>query len=203
MKKLLIAASVALLVLSFQVSAAPVNMLKLSIEDNDLADVKRMGIVGSPFASALPSDNDIVVGAAKVVSGVEFVHDWGLELGDTSYRCCYERSIVITTVFLNAADGFNNLNPGHIISAQLYTDTTFTNRLYSYLYGGDTILSDLKKVNHTYGLRITGVGARTRGSYTFNAGVVPIPAAVWLFGSGMAGLLGLSRRKAKAAIPSV
>mgnify|MGYP003572662002 FL=1 len=35
-------------------------------------------------------------------------------------------------------------------------------------------------------------------SVTINAGVVPVPAAVWLFGSGLIGLVGMARRK-KAA----
>jgi hypothetical protein len=32
-------------------------------------------------------------------------------------------------------------------------------------------------------------------SYTLNVGAVPIPAAVWLFGSGLLGLIGVARRK--------
>ena len=39
------------------------------------------------------------------------------------------------------------------------------------------------------------------GSYTINispTGVVPVPAAVWLFGSGLLGLVGIARRKKSA-----
>jgi len=32
-----------------------------------------------------------------------------------------------------------------------------------------------------------------------SASVVPVPAAVWLFGSGLLGLLGIARRKAQEA----
>jgi len=32
-------------------------------------------------------------------------------------------------------------------------------------------------------------------SYTLNVGTVPVPAAVWLFGSGLLGLVGVARRK--------
>ena len=35
-------------------------------------------------------------------------------------------------------------------------------------------------------------------SYTLNVGAVPVPAAVWLFGSGLLGLIGVARRKARA-----
>ena len=42
-----------------------------------------------------------------------------------------------------------------------------------------------------------GSGA-TADSLTLNIGAVPIPAAVWLFGSGLLGLVGVARRKARA-----
>jgi hypothetical protein len=39
-----------------------------------------------------------------------------------------------------------------------------------------------------------GSGA-SADSFTLNVGAVPIPAAVWLFGSGLVGLVGMARRK--------
>jgi len=42
-----------------------------------------------------------------------------------------------------------------------------------------------------------GSGA-SADSYTLNVGAVPIPAAAWLFGSGLLGLVGVARRKARA-----
>ena len=38
-------------------------------------------------------------------------------------------------------------------------------------------------------------GADTIGVDNFAISSVPVPAAVWLFGSGLIGLIGLSRRK--------
>jgi hypothetical protein len=35
-------------------------------------------------------------------------------------------------------------------------------------------------------------------TFTLNVGAVPVPAAVWLFGSGLLGLVGVARRKARA-----
>ena len=35
-------------------------------------------------------------------------------------------------------------------------------------------------------------------TYTFDEVVVPVPAAVWLFGSGLLGLLGMARRNTSA-----
>jgi len=37
------------------------------------------------------------------------------------------------------------------------------------------------------------------GQLTATTAVVPVPAAVWLFGSGLLGLIGIARRKARAA----
>ena len=36
------------------------------------------------------------------------------------------------------------------------------------------------------------------GSYLVQTSVVPVPAAVWLFGSGLIGLIGFARRKTNA-----
>ena len=38
-------------------------------------------------------------------------------------------------------------------------------------------------------------GYETYGTYLVRTSVVPLPAAVWLFGSGLIGLIGLARRK--------
>lgn len=40
-----------------------------------------------------------------------------------------------------------------------------------------------------------GVDITSRGTYQTVVGAVPIPAAVWLFGSGLLGLVGMARRK--------
>jgi hypothetical protein len=39
--------------------------------------------------------------------------------------------------------------------------------------------------------------AASADSYTLNVGAVPVPAAVWLFGSGLLGLIGVARRKVR------
>ena len=40
----------------------------------------------------------------------------------------------------------------------------------------------------------TGGSGATADSFELNVGVVPIPAAAWLFDSGLLGLIGLARR---------
>ena len=48
--------------------------------------------------------------------------------------------------------------------------------------------------NYGYG----GTGGTWDYTWTFEVTTVPVPAAVWLFGSGLIGLVGLARRKANA-----
>jgi len=48
-----------------------------------------------------------------------------------------------------------------------------------------------------YSLKFLGTGGKL-GSATLSASAVPLPAAVWLFGSALMGLFGASRRKSTA-----
>ena len=52
--------------------------------------------------------------------------------------------------------------------------------IYSVLIGNGTFGSNTGPIDYTM---------------TFETTVVPVPAAVWLFGSGLLGLIGVARRK--------
>jgi len=196
MKKLLIATSVALLALSFQASAAPKRTLELSIEENqrNASEINLMSIVGSSIVDA---EKDFVVGAAKTRGGWNglFEHDWGLTV-ESSYS-------------QTEIGGFTPIkcNGCTILAVNLYTDTFFSKILddsYQKYFDSEIYFGGNLTRAHTYGLRILGYNNNSMGSYSFSVGSpMPIPGAVWLFGSGMAGLLGLSRRKAKTGTLSV
>lgn len=67
------------------------------------------------------------------------------------------------------------------------------------IVGGELYLSGNLKWT---GLWATLVGANTNtvvGTFNLAPAAVPVPAAVWMFGSGLLGLLGVSRRKAVTA----
>lgn len=192
MKKLLIATSVALLALSFQASAAS-NTLQFSAVNSG----------GSPMTviSAIADYNNDNLNDDQVVGGVQLpkgnsVQDWGISLGDRE-----DRRIANYSSFAG--------NLGEITAVGLYSDTSFTIKIAAAVFKASdsnwVLRSELTDVDHVYGLRVESNRAAnsTNGSYSTNASVVPIPGAVWLFGSGMAGLLGLSRRKAKASTLSV
>lgn len=50
----------------------------------------------------------------------------------------------------------------------------------------------------TQGFTISGIDVQQVNAWQLRAAVVPVPAAVWLFGSGLLGMIGVARRK-KAA----
>ena len=55
--------------------------------------------------------------------------------------------------------------------------------------------SELWNNVYTYEVRILGGPRMIAGIDNCRASVVPVPAAVWLFGSGLLGLIGVARRK--------
>jgi len=57
-----------------------------------------------------------------------------------------------------------------------------------------TVISSVSK----FFVRVSGQASGTANSYDLRVSAVPIPAAVWLFGSALMGLVGVSRRKSTA-----
>ena len=88
-------------------------------------------------------------------------------------------------------DGFQNWNGnGNTINWNTTTDTTVDNSLALYRYFYD---SSLNPVTQLYGN--IDIDATT-GVVSYSAvSAVPVPAAVWLFGSGLMGLVGVARRR--------
>ncbi len=71
---------------------------------------------------------------------------------------------------------------------------------YGYLY--DNVYDSLSAAEDRVVLDLSQVAVDGAGNYQFGSAlvrtsVVPVPAAVWLFGSGLIGLIGVARRKAK------
>ena len=58
--------------------------------------------------------------------------------------------------------------------------------------GGLTLAGDPTKWGFS---AVVGSAGKTASQWTYTATVVPIPAAAWLFGSGLLGLVGIARRK--------
>ena len=60
---------------------------------------------------------------------------------------------------------------------------------------GDTLLWDIADFSAQCGT-ISGANCTAAGSHLDGYGVVPVPAAVWLFASGLIGLIGVARKRA-------
>ncbi|MDQ7090038.1 MAG: VPLPA-CTERM sorting domain-containing protein [Methylococcales bacterium] len=100
--------------------------------------------------------------------------------------------------------GVTNLNLGNfdtILGYKGQTDATLS--FFVSDQGGALSLNDWGRV----GVRFQSVGANGEGSdkevsanktYVTNQYVTPIPAAAWLFGSGLMGLIGVTKRRKKA-----
>lgn len=74
---------------------------------------------------------------------------------------------------------------------------TLTNVSESLNGNGELLLSGdlLWTAGLSYGGLLGGNGSTVLGSFSLAPSAVPVPAAVWLFGSGLLGLIGVARRK--------
>ena len=75
---------------------------------------------------------------------------------------------------------------GTLLYSTIYGDLSLTMGAYQYMQESTTYSTTYES---THTARID------TGSYLVRASVVPIPAAVWLFGSGLISLVGFARRK--------
>ena len=67
----------------------------------------------------------------------------------------------------------------------------------SYFFFFDTTATNYAKTAF-FDLTGTGVGAISKSFAAYSPSAVPVPAAVWLLGSGLLGLIGVARRNNKA-----
>jgi len=81
----------------------------------------------------------------------------------------------------------NGVNPGE------YLGITFD--LLSGITYADTIFALESATDLRIGIHVQGFADGGSESFVNNVTVVPIPAAIWLFGTGLIGLIGIARRK--------
>lgn len=112
-------------------------------------------------------------------------------LGNT--WCEYECSVYPYGVEGYTSDEYIETDPDLIPYAEpdwyFYLGASYTNE-YGYVYKDHTSywLSGAS-ITPTYGSSLT------LGSYLVQPSAVPVPGAVWLFGSGLIGLIGIAKRK--------
>lgn len=81
----------------------------------------------------------------------------------------------------------NGVNPGEYlgITFNLLTGVSYADTLAALQMGSDLRI----------GIHVQGFEDGGSESFVNNVTVVPIPAAIWLFGTGLVGLIGVARRK--------
>ena len=104
----------------------------------------------------------------------------------------------------------------NVLGSTFFSDPTFPNNIFGYQFDGlNGTLTGLLADGATVGVksemfvRLMAPGFETggaasigdpldlsTGAFSGTLSMVPVPAAVWLFGSGLIGLIGLARRKA-------
>jgi len=67
-------------------------------------------------------------------------------------------------------------------------------------FGSNELLFSFLSPVTSFEITTSGQGAGLSNYRTYSGSPVPVPAAVWLFGSGLAGLISSARRKLKAVI---
>ena len=106
---------------------------------------------------------------------------------------------LLNTTF-SSTNGIDYIFAGGSVTSGSYLNTTVTTLSISSNYGYASFIADFADGGRIEGgFLLSGdlSGDFTGSVLTAKASVVPVPAAVWLFASGLIGLAGIGRRKAK------
>ena len=155
----------------------------------------------------VPNGQNLVLGAPLTGGGFGFYDDYIIQIADSTVNA------LTSTITLGASSGISNLqvrlfalpsDPSYGTNAALHISpgvpainawsTAISSGSQTITY---SVLPDTALSAGTYVLQVRGlVSGTSNGSYSgvINT-VVPVPAAVWLFGSAL-GILGWVRRKA-------
>ena len=148
-------------------------------------------VSGNPTASLgniltvnpLAVDSDVLVSGRGVVryANEEFTDTFGITVDGT------------TSTFT-----LSTINPG--VSLDELSITGSDGSSWNVIGSNVTELSLITTLlsNVSYTIQIVGIGKTIGSTYDVTVQAVPIPAAVWLFGSALMGLVGVSRRKSTA-----
>jgi len=160
---------------AFQVNAASITNAQLTLGENSIS--------GGSFTNLFSTGVGEIQGIANVTGDFSISYDLSVAPSTGIRNVTVENpdeNITITSVIITDSasatiasaifDGTGSWN----MSAYLFNTTTYTL----------TILG--------------GLAGNFGGSVTTTVSAVPLPAAVWLFGSALVGLFGASRRKSSA-----
>jgi hypothetical protein len=92
----------------------------------------------------------------------------------------------------NAITGFYT---GAIADAAAYAPQAGVGTFFSYVNNGGNSLQQSAKVLYGNSVGNASWILQSNGTLTYHVAAVPVPAAAWLFGSGLLGLVGVARRR--------
>ncbi len=196
--------------ISFNASAAIISTDRLAAGDNLIT---RDTVSGLDWLDLTETNNlsyDYVNGQLGVggqfagfryATGIEVVALWdnfgiNLSAGQPTGITSMDPNVEVAVSFLG--NTYNEFNPGRYLygvdglTSDFYIDITERRRLGA-IIRGDNLTTRYHAIDGDG--RPTSLSAVWLGSYLVQTSVVPVPAAVWLFGSGLIGLIGFARRK--------
>ena len=165
----------------------------------------------APGASWTPTNNSLATGSGITTSNADgVIFNDGIDASSTD-------EAQVTTAF----GDYSGVTPGTFVD---FNDFVFdplvpNTSLWTFSFGGSSYsftmstISIISQTSSSISLEGTGIASITgfedtggdfaltlnqsgqAFSFSSSASVVPVPAAVWLFGSGLLGLVGIARRK--------
>ena len=99
---------------------------------------------------------------------------------------------------LTAAGGNDSLINVNLTGANVFTDIDSSLASFDGLFAIGGYLSTIDSTNKEFLFNGTGGTNFFKSVLTIETTIVPVPAAVWLFSSGLIGLIGMARRKIHA-----
>lgn len=154
----------------------------------------------------VPNGQNLVIGAPLTGGGFGFYDDYIIQITDSTVNS------LTSTITLGSSSGISNLqvrlfalpaDPSYGTNAALHISpgVPMIDAWSTAISSGSTtitysVLPDTTLSAGTYVLQVRGkVSGTSNGSYSGVINTVPIPAAVWLFGSAL-GMMGWMRRRA-------
>jgi hypothetical protein len=166
---------------------------------------------GYAYTASFPSTSSTVVASTGFVNGnTEIGYFWSVARGDSVSQTFSGTGLSsVNDLSLNLDVPYNSLSSGAFVSWDIFVNNTDVGNwvwhdvdgtgsvalhyTFADIVGSGTYTIAMKVMNEV----AVGQGSITLGvpgTMTLQSSAVPIPGAIWLFGSGIVGLIGLRKK---------
>ncbi len=198
------AMTMALSLASVSAYAVPVELISNGgFETGDLTGWGTAGLGTATVTGTNPSTGSFAVRLSSTSPSPDLIQQFGVGLGlltpgqSVTFSFDYRGTAAAGGVFfgevITQASGELNLNGPLFPDPDPNVWQTFST---TFNVGADTSAGVLVQMNASCGAAAGCVSEYFVDNISLTAEVVPVPAALWLFGSGLLGLVGVARRKA-------